>query len=98
MTAETEIKHLQALNMVLADCNKSQSQTIRELKHIIIIICISFTLIICALIGGFTYYESQFETTETATTVTTLETDGEDADIYSVTDGDMYNDNAVHNE
>lgn len=51
-------------------------------------------------------YESQFETVETETTTTTTETvtdtdmstSGENANINNVTNGDMYNDNATHNE
>ena len=52
------------------------------------------------MVGGFFYYESQFETVETATTMTDtdLTTRGENANINNVTNGDMYNDDVTHNE
>ena len=42
--------------------------------------------------------EGQFDTgtTTTDTATTSMETDGSNANINNVTDGDTYNDNAVH--
>jgi hypothetical protein len=48
------------------------------------------------MVIGFFYYESQFDITETTTTE--LQTSGENANINNVSNGDMYNDNSVHNE
>ena len=93
---EAQIKHVQAVNQLLTDYSKSQSGMIKHLKSVIIVLHICFTLIICTMIVGFFWYESQFETKETTTT--TLETEGDNADINSVTNGDMYNDNSTHNE
>ena len=50
------------------------------------------------MIAGFFWYESQYETSESTVTTTELTTEGENANINNVTNGDMYNDNAVHNE
>lgn len=85
-----------ALYELLTDLIKSQSDVLKQLKLAVLILCGSFTLIIIGLIIGFVHYESQFETTETTTTV--METEGENANINSVTNGDMYNDSSVHNE
>ena len=93
---EQELKHMQAINQLLTDYSQSQALLIKQLKNAIVTICICFTVIICVMIGGFFWYESQFETKEVTTTE--LSTEGDNADINSVTNGNMYNDNAVHNE
>ena len=97
---ELENERLSAVNKILLDTAKSQESLIKHFRKMLIAITISFTIIICSMIGGFFYYESQFETveTETITTDTDLTTSGENANINSVTNGDMYNDNATHNE
>lgn len=91
---------LSAVNGVLLDTAKSQESLIKHFRKMLITITISFTIIICCMVGGFFYYESQFETVETATTTTDtdLTTSGENANINNVTNGDMYNDDATHNE
>lgn len=99
-----ENERLNAINKILLDTAKNQESLIKHFRKMLIAITISFTVIICSMIGGFFYYESQFETveTETTTTETTTSTDmstsGENANINNVTNGDMYNDNATHNE
>ena len=89
-----------SLMSVLYDVTKSQEKAINGFKYLLTAVIISFTLIIIALVGGFIYYESQYETAETTTTTTTttMETEGENANINSVTNGDQYNDNAKHEE
>lgn len=95
-----ENERLSAMNNVLLDTAKNQETLIKHFRKMLIAITISFTIIICCMVGGFFYYESQFETVETATTTTDtdLTTSGENANINNVTNGDMYNDDATHNE
>ena len=95
-----ENERLSAVNGVLLDTAKNQESLIKHFRKMLIAITISFTIIVCCMVGGFFYYESQFETVETATTTTDtdLTTSGENANINNVTNGDMYNDDATHNE
>lgn len=95
-----ENERLSAVNGVLLDTAKNQESLIKHFRKMLIAITISFTIIICCMVGGFFYYESQFETVEntTTTTDTDLTTSGENANINNVTNGDMYNDDATHNE
>lgn len=91
-----ELEQVQALNKILIECNKTQVHTIRHFKNILITLLVCVTISFCAMIAGFFWYESQFDTTETTTTE--LSTEGDNADINSVTNGDMYNDSSTHNE
>ena len=93
-------ERLSAVNGILLDTAKNQESLIKHFRKMLIAITVSFTIIICCMVSGFFYYESQFETVETATTTTDtdLTTSGENANINNVTDGDMYNDDATHNE
>ena len=97
---KVENERLSAVNGVLLDTAKSQESLIKHFRKMLIAITISFTIIICCMVGGFFYYESQFENVETTTTTTDtdLTTSGENANINNVTNGDMYNDDATHNE
>jgi hypothetical protein len=89
-------------NDLLLDVCKNQRKTIKSLKTICITVIVCFSLIICTMVAGFFYYESQFDivdsTTTQETTTTELKTSGENANINNVSNGDMYNDNAIHNE
>ena len=95
-----ENERLSAVNGILLDTAKNQESLIKHFRKMLIAVTISFTIIICCMVGGFFYYESQFETVETATTTTDtdLTTSGENANINNVTNGDMYNNDATHNE
>ena len=90
-----ENERLSAVNGVLLDTAKSQESLIKHFRKMLVAVTISFTIIICCMVGGFFYYESQFETVETATTTTETVTDtdmstsGENANINNVTNGDM---------
>ena len=97
---KSENERLSAVNGVLLDTAKGQESLIKHFRKMLIAITISFTIIICCMVGGFFYYESQFETVETATTTTDtdLTTSGENANVNNITNGDMYNDDATHNE
>jgi hypothetical protein len=87
-------------NELLIDICKNQREMLRNMKNICIAVIISFCLIICTMVIGFFYYESQFDYAETVTTTTEteMETSGENANINNVNNGNMYNDNAIHNE
>ena len=93
-----ENEQLSAVNGILLDTAKNQESLIKHFRKMLVAVTISFTIIICCMVGGFFYYESQFETVETTTTDTDLTTSGENANINNVTNGDMYNDDATHNE
>ena len=97
---KVENERLSAVNGILLDTAKNQESLIKHFRKMLVAVTISFTIIICCMVGGFFYYESQFETVETATTTTDtgLTTSGENANINNVTNGDMYNDDATHNE
>ena len=97
---KSENERLSAVNGVLLATAKSQESLIKHFRKMLIAVHMSFTIIICCMVGGFFYYESQFENVETTTTTTDtdLTTSGENANINNVTNGDMYNDDATHNE
>lgn len=93
---------LSAMNSILFDTAKNQENLIKHFRKMLVVVSICFTVIICAMVAGFFWYESQFDTVETESTTTTTTTDmdtsGENANINNVTNGDMYNDSATHNE
>ena len=93
-----ENERLSAVNGVLLDTAKNQESLIKHFRKMLIAVTVSFTIIICCMVGGFFYCESQFETVEIATTTTDtdLTTSGENANINNVTNGDMYNDDATN--
>lgn len=95
---EEQVNQIQALNKLMIDYGKSQARIILHLRNTIFALIICFTLIICALVYGFFWFESQYETTEESITTTTMTTEGDNANINSVTNGDQYNDSSVHNE
>ena len=96
---EAELEKEGALNRLLLDTDKNQSSTIGHFRKMVVVLLVCFTLITCTMTVGFFWYEGQFDagTTTTDTTTTSMETEGANANINNVTDGDMYNDNAVHN-
>lgn len=96
---EQQYKQLEALNKLLREYSSSQFEIIKHLKMALTIVAACFTLIICSMVFGFFYYESQFDTARSVTesTTTEMKTEGENSNINSVTNGDMYNDAAVHN-
>lgn len=89
---------LSAMNNVLLDTAKNQEMLIKHFRKMLMAVVICLTIIICSMVGGFFYYESQFETSEITTTTTDMSTSGDNANINNVANGDMYNDNAAHNE
>jgi hypothetical protein len=64
---------------------------------VIIVVC--FTVIIGSMIGGFFWYESQFEYDEVYTTTEQVdqEVSGSNSSINNI-EGNQYNGNAIHND
>lgn len=80
-----------ALNKVIINLLKQQRETNKRM-FIALIVSILVNL---AIVGGFLWYESQWEYTETKEI--TQEVSGNDSDINNVS-GNQYKDNAIHNE
>lgn len=79
-----------ALNKVIINLLKQQRKTN---KRMLIALIVSI-LVNLAIVGGFLWYESQWEYTETKET--TQEVSGNDSDINNVS-GNQYKDSAIHN-
>lgn len=80
-----------ALNKVIINLLKQQRETNKRM-FIALIVSILVNL---AIVGGFLWYESQWEYTETKEI--TQEVSGNDSDINNVS-GNHYKDSAIHNE
>lgn len=80
-----------ALNKVIINILKQQRETNKRM-FIALIVSILVNL---AIVGGFLWYESQWEYTETKEI--TQEVSGNDSDINNVS-GNQYKDSAIHNE
>lgn len=80
-----------ALNKVIINLLKQQRETN---KRMLIALIVSI-LVNLAIVGGFLWYESQWEYTETKEI--TQEISSNDSDINNVS-GNQYKDSAIHNE
>lgn len=80
-----------ALNKVIINLLKQQRETNKRM-FIALIVSILVNL---AIVGGFLWYESQWEYTETKEI--TQEVSSNDSDINNVS-GNQYKDSAIHNE
>lgn len=80
-----------ALNKVIINLLKQQRETNKRM-FIALIVSILVNL---AIVGGFLWYESQWEYTETKEI--TQEVSGNDSDVNNVS-GNQYKDSAIHNE
>lgn len=80
-----------ALNKVIINLLKQQRETNKRM-FIALIVSILVNL---AIVGGFLWYESQWEYTETKEI--TQGVSGNDSDINNVS-GNQYKDSAIHNE
>lgn len=85
------------LTELLIEVIQNQKKNAKSLMRFLVIIVICFTIIICSMIAGFFWYESQFEYTYDYLETTQQEVSGEGSSINNVK-GNQYNDNAVHNE
>lgn len=86
-------KQTQALNKITLALLEQQKKNNKSLLTILIL------LIVCmgSMVGGFFWYESQFEITETVKTTIDQSVDGENSEINNV-EGNQYKDSSVHNE
>lgn len=80
-----------ALNKVIINLLKQQRETNKRM-FIALIVSILVNL---AIVGGFLWYESQWEYTETKEI--TQDVSGNDSNINNVS-GNQYKDSAIHNE
>lgn len=53
-----ENERLSAVNGILLDTAKNQESLIKHFRKMLFAVTISFTIIICCMVGGFFYYES----------------------------------------
>jgi uncharacterized protein (UPF0333 family) len=90
---------LEITNKLLFEMVKNLKQTNKNLSKAFIATVVCLSIIIVVGIAGFFWYESQFEVTEQTQTELSLEQEasGEQAEINNVL-GNMYKDNATHNE
>ena len=87
------------LTQLLIEVIQNQKKNAKSLIRFLVIIVICFTIIICSMIGGFFWYESQFEYVETQTYSEQIdqEISGEGSSINNI-EGNQYNGNAIHND
>lgn len=98
MSVQSDLeKEQKELDSLLTAIIKNQKRNYKVLARLFVVVVICLTVIICTLIYCFTWYESQFEWTETTTKEITQEVSGENSSINNV-EGKQYNDNATHNE
>ena len=98
MTNEETLEQSQAMNHLLLEMVKTQKENYKALMRIFIMTVAMYTFILVSMIIGFFWYESQFATTtEVVTREVTQEVSGNDSEINNV-EGNMYKDNAIHNE
>lgn len=92
-------EQVQATNKLLLEMVKNQRDNTKNITRLFIITVVCYTVLLISMIAGFFWYESQFVYTEEVVTeeVITQEVSGDDAEINNV-EGNMYNDNAIHNE
>lgn len=99
MTEKEQLEQSQATNRLLLEMVKMQKTNMASFVRVLILILVCYTTILVSMLAGFFWYESQFEVTEQVVTetTTTQEVSGEASEINNV-QGDMYKDNATHNQ
>lgn len=87
------------LTALLVQVIQNQRTNSKTLVKLLVIIVICFTVIIGSMIGGFFWYESQFEYEEVCTTTEQVdqEVSGSNSSINNI-EGNQYNGNSVHND
>lgn len=87
------------LTQLLIEVIQNQKKNAKSLIRFLVVIVICFTIIICSMVGGFFWYESQFEYVETQTYSEQVqqEVSGEGSSINNI-EGNQYNDSATHND
>lgn len=99
MNENEQLEQSQAVNALLLEMARNQKNNIHNIIRVFVVTIICYTLLLITMVIGFFAYESQFEVTEqiVTETTTTQEVSGENSEINNV-QGDMYKDDAVHNE
>lgn len=98
MNIENQLEQVQALNRLLLEMNKNQKEANKSIARAFIVTTVCMTILLVSMVVGFFWYESQFEVTEKVVSETiTQEVSGSDSEINNV-EGDMYKDNAIHEE
>lgn len=93
---EIEIKGLVAANKMLVDYQKESRKQNKRMYRIILALITGMILECVVLVGGFIWYESQFEYADSDVITEEYSTEGDNANINKV-EGNQYNDNATHN-
>lgn len=100
MDGDKQTEQVELTNKLLLDMIKNQKKNMSNMCRMFVISTCCLTIIIVSMIIGFFVYESQFEVTEAVTTTTetiTQEVSGTDSEINNI-EGNLYRDNATHNE
>lgn len=93
-----QLEQSQAANALLLEMVRNQKSNMKNLMRVFVLVIVCYTLLLITAVAGFFVYESQFETYEKVVTeTTTQEVSGEGSEINNV-EGDLYKDNAVHNQ
>ena len=94
-----QLEQSQAVNALLLEMIRNQKNNTRNVIRIFVVTITCYTLLLITMLIGFFVYESQFEVTKqiTTTTTTTQEVSGESSEINNI-QGNMYKDNASHNQ
>lgn len=94
-----QLEQSQAMNKLLLEMVKTQKAHTQSMIRLFIIVIVCYTILLLGMVGGFFWYESQFEVTEQVVTEETVtqEVSGQDSEINNI-EGNMYKDSAVHNE
>lgn len=95
-----KFEQFESANELLLEMVRNQKDNMRNTIKIYVITVVCYTLILITLIIGFLFYESQFVTETKVETAmeTILTTEGENASINNVSNGDMYNNNVIRNK
>ena len=96
---EEALEQSQAMNQLLLEMVKTQKTNTKSLIRVFIATIICYTMLLIAMTIGFFLYESQFEATEEiVTTETTTQEVSENGSEINNVEGNLYKDNATHNE
>lgn len=94
-----QLEQSQAVNALLLEMVRNQRGNNKCVLRVFVIAITCYAVLLVAMVIGFFVYESQFEVTEQIVTemTTTQEVSGENSEINNV-QGNMYKDNATHNQ
>ena len=94
---ERTLENAEITNKLLLEMVKNQKASIKNLTKLFIITIVCYSIILISMIIGFFIYESQFDIVEGQyeTYEYTQEGEGENVEFNN---GDVYKDNATHND